>query len=65
MKNCEKPFIINMTQKSSVFQIFDTYSILAISSAKQKRFEKLFLVRYLESKALQILKISSKSEVVS
>ena len=45
------------------FSIFTTYSILSLSPSKQKISKNFFLSKYLELKALQTLKIPSKSEI--
>ena len=48
----------------SPFRFFTAYSILSLSRSKQKLSEKFFLSKCSKLKALQTLKVSSKSETI-
>ena len=54
----------NFAKKNSFssFSVFSAHSILSLSWSKQKLSEKVFLSKYSELKALQTLKVLSKSE---
>jgi len=63
--NCQKE--LKKVCKKVVFQIFGFFtaeSILSLSSSKQKHFENIFLLKYLEIKTLQALEILSISVII-
>ncbi len=59
--NYQKLFVKNALFED--FRFFTTDSILSLSLSKQKVSKNFFLSKYLELKALQTLKIPSKSEI--